>query len=366
MVSLCAEVPPPRVPPVTAGSDIWTLAGRHELTGVVAHRLRALGREVPARAWAEHERVAAFLQARFDLVDAAATEMHARGIRVVVLKNGGIARALSRCYGCSQMGDIDLMVAPSDFEAAHRIMLGHGFAVRFRDRFAAADETATLRKGSAEYSMALGDAVCWVELQSRPVDGRWIRPDQEPAAHDLVERSREISGTALRLLAPEDNLLQVALHTAKHSYVRAPGLRLHLDVERILRHEEIDWQAFVALTERYRVATPVYFSLAIPASLFGTPVPPWVLDRLRPSRIKEAAVFGFIRSAGLLEPDQHKFGRLSYLAFSALLYDDVRGLWRAAFPSRDWMQAQYGPSSRALSLAYASRLAMLLFRRSKT
>jgi len=55
------------------------------------------------------------------------------------------------------------------------------------------------------------------------VAGRWIRPDQEPGAEELLARSISIPGSAARLLAPEDNLLQIALHTAKHSYVRAPG-----------------------------------------------------------------------------------------------------------------------------------------------
>ena len=47
-----------------------------------------------------------------------------------------------------------------------------------------------------------------------------------------------------QILSPEDNLLQVALHTAKHSYVRAPGFRLHSDVDRIVCFQEINWNIF--------------------------------------------------------------------------------------------------------------------------
>ena len=52
---------------------------------------------------------------------------------------------------------------------------------------------------------------------------------------DLIDRSQQIEGTSLRILSPEDNLLQVCLHTAKHSYVRSPGFRLHLDVDQLFR-----------------------------------------------------------------------------------------------------------------------------------
>ena len=86
----------------------------------------------------------------------------------------------------------------------------------------------------------------WWELQWRPVSGRWIRPDQEPDSAGLVDRSRPMEGTRARLLSPVDNLLQVALHLAKHSYVRAPGLRLHTDVDRVVRRQPIDWEAFAA------------------------------------------------------------------------------------------------------------------------
>ena len=84
----------------------------------------------------------------------------------------------------------------------------------------------------------------WVELQWRPVAGRWIREDQEPNADDLINRSLPITGTNVRLLAPEDNLLQVCLHTAKHSYMRAIGFRLHTDVDRIVNYQNINWNIF--------------------------------------------------------------------------------------------------------------------------
>ena len=34
--------------------------------------------------------------------------------------------------------------------------------------------------------------------------GRWIRPDQEPLADDLLDRSISIPGSSARLLSPED------------------------------------------------------------------------------------------------------------------------------------------------------------------
>ena len=90
--------------------------------------------------------------------------------------------------------------------------------------------------------------------------------DQEPQAEELLARSVPIPGSAARLLAPEDNLLQVALHTAKHSYVRAPGFRLHTDVDRIVRRQPLNWEVFLTRVMSLEVKTPVYFSRRFPGS----------------------------------------------------------------------------------------------------
>ncbi|MEA3341975.1 MAG: nucleotidyltransferase family protein [Chloroflexota bacterium] len=190
---------------------------------------------------------------------------------------------------------------------------------------------------------------------------------KKQAAEALIARSIPILGTAARLLAPEDNLLQVALHTAKHSYVRAPGFRLHTDVDRIVRRQTIDWDLFLARTLALQVKTPVYFSLAIPNALFGTPIPDRVLPALRPPRWKERLLTRWLNRAGLFNPDECKFSRPGYILFTALLYDDLSGLWRAVFPERGWMQARYGFRRHWLLPYYhGRRLIDLAFRRVST
>ena len=204
----------------------------------------------------------------------------------------------------------------------------------------------------------------WFELQWRPVAGRWIRPDQEPSVDELMDRSVPIHGTTVRLLAPEDNLLQVALHTAKHTYVRAPGFRLHTDVDRIVHTQRIDWDVFLSRVRRLNVATVVYFSLAIPVAIFNTAIPDRVLDQLRPPPWKETVMLRWINQSGLFNPFQKKFGKLRYIAFTALLYDDTRGLRRGIFPDAGWMRERYGfKSGIILPFYYAKRIANLTFRR---
>ena len=301
-------------------------------------------------------------------LDRLAASLAEAGIPLVVLKNGGIARGIFPCPGCCPMGDLDVLVEKRHFRRAHELLLTQGYNFEFRSPLEKASLEAAERGGGAEYWKVLpGGARLWLELQWRPVAGRWIRPDQEPKAEELLARSIPIPGSAARLLAPEDNLLQVSLHTAKHSYVRAPGFRLHTDVDRIVRRQPLDWALFLRRVLSLKVKTPVYFSLAIPRSLFGTPIPAEVLAQLRPPPWKMRLITNWLQRVGLFNPGEHKFGRAGFVLFTALLYDDLKGLLRGLFPGKAWMQAHYRfHRSWLLPYYYGRRLADLTLRRNAT
>jgi hypothetical protein len=345
------------------------LARENEVDPLVAHGLmEILGSEVPAPWRQSHDETFARLSLYLGELDRLAARLAEEGIPLVALKNGGIARGIFPCPGCCPMGDLDVLVSIRHFRRAHELLLAEGYIFEFRSPLEKASLEAAERGGGAEYWKVLpGGARLWLELQWRPVAGRWIRPDQEPKAEELLARSIPIPGSAVRLLAPEDNLLQIALHTAKHSYVRAPGFRLHTDVDRVVRRQPLNWELFLARVIALEVKTPVYFSLAIPRFLFGTPIPDEVLARLEPPAWKIALITRWLQRAGLFTPDEHKFGRAGFVWFTALLYDDLEGLWRGLFPGQAWMQAHYRfQRSWLLPYYYGRRLVDLALNRVST
>ena len=347
------------------GDSAFETANDNDVDCMVGH---ALGEQAGAEWKDAHASIESRMNRLMAELDSVAELLHAHGIPVVALKNAGIARGLFDCLGCCPMGDLDLMVRKSDFREAHQLLVDDGYEFEFRSEFEENDLEEAERGGGSEYFKMLPDgSKLWLELQWRPVAGRWIRPDQEPDSTELMGRSVEIPGSHVRLLSPQDNLLQVALHTAKHTYVRAPGLRLHTDVDRILLRQEIDWREFVDRTRKLRLCTAVYFSLLIPSHVLGTQVPDWVLAELRPSRWKVAVLSSWIRQAGLTEPNRRKFTRLRYIAFNSLLYDDLSGFLKGLFPSPEWVLERYGSRNRlVLPILYARRLWELLFRRANT
>ena len=350
--------------------EAFKMAHENQVASHVAHALMAdRGHDnVPAHWQMAHKKTDERISAYMVELDRIAALLDKEGIPLVALKNAGIARGIYDCLGCCPMGDLDVLVERRHFCRAHQILTDDGYHFEFRSPLEEAGLEVAEKSGGAEYWKILSNGEkLWFELQWRPVAGRWIRPDQEPSAEDLMARSVPIAGTVVRLLSPEDNLIQVSLHTAKHTYVRAPGFRLHTDVDRIVRRQPLDWDLFLKRMQELEVKTAVYFSLAIPKAIFQTPVPDEVLERLKPSKWKEQLITKWLQSAGLFNPDKKKFGRLGYVLFTSLLHDDLSGLWRGMFPNRRWMRDRYGFTNNLLLPYYhLRRIADLIVRRAST
>ncbi len=345
------------------GDDaLFALCERNGITSIAAAALTRSLEDKPARWRHSHTGVKRRVSSYMEQLDLVAGIFAENDIPLIALKNSGIARGIYPFYGECPMGDIDVLVARTDFRKAHSLLIDLGFEFKFRSPLESEDLDKAEQGGGAEYRISSGEENSWFELQWRPVAGRWIRPDQEPDAGELLGRSVAIEGTQARMLSPEDNLLQVALHTAKHSFVRSPGFRLHTDVDRIVRETEIDWHVFLDRVATLEVKTAVYFSLALAHDLLGTPVPQEALTGLRPGQLKVALVTRWLEKVGLFEPESKKWSRIGYVLFVVLLYDDISGLVRSVFPDRAWMQQRYGEKGN-LPYLYVRRILDLLLNR---
>ncbi len=348
---------------------LFEFAEEHECTSIVAARLQTMKKSSPQWDTALNDWKYRLRQ-RFEALDALAAALKKENIPVIALKNAGIARGIYPYPEECPMGDFDVLVRKSDFVKAHEIVMSQGFELGFRAAQTIEEEgvNAGLISGGTEYKKDLTDDILWLELQWRSIAGRWIAPEVEPKADDLMQSAVPIDGTDILLQDPVSNLVQVALHTSKHSYVRAPGLRLHTDVDRIVRaYPNLDWDAFITRIRTMKVTVPVFFSLAIPKTILGTPIPDDVLDALEPPKTQRDFIFRMIRDAGLFHPLAHKFSRLKYLIFTAALFDSPKACMHSAFPSPAYMKELYHLSSDTqLPICYTKRFLGLIFKRVRT
>jgi hypothetical protein len=318
----------------TSPSRVIGFAERNELGPIIGKAvLESDAEDIPAREqWREiydaSSRRMSILMATLDWV---ADRFSEEDIPLVGLKNAGIARGIYPDPAACPMGDLDVLIPRSRFHEAHGLLLEMGFEFESRSSIEPDELEEAFEGGGTEYRKEIDGETVWFELQWRPVAGRWIRQDQEPSGDDLIAEATPAEGSKVLILDPTSNLLQVALHTAKHTYVRAPGLRLHTDVDRIVTFAEPDWVAFVERVIRLETITAVYFSLAIAHELLGTDIPASVLRALQPPLWKREIIARWLARADIFEPHEQKFNRAGMIGFHALLYDDAAGLTASVF-----------------------------------
>ena len=298
-------------------------------------------------------------------LDKLSSKLLENNIPVLALKNSGIARGIFRDFACSPMGDIDVLVKPKDFFDAHEKLIELGYEFSDRSPFAINDIKEAFNHGGSEYQCLLPNGnYLWIELQCRSVSGRWIQPDQEPSTEYLFSNSIAIDGSSCRLLSPVDNLLQVCLHTAKHSYVRSPGFRLHTDVDRIVKFNDINWDTFCKKVEDLHIRTPVYLSLLIPKNLLDSGIPDFVLKRLNFSPLKHLFLQNWLINVGLFGPHDKKWSRIGFIIFNCMLYDGLGDFFKALFPEKKFLGVK-NMKGKFFFIFYFKRIIDLLFNRSK-
>ena len=339
---------------------LFELCAEHELEGTVAsHIMEDNLIELPKiwqEAYNKQKNRQLFLKQKAIEV---CNKMHENGIDMVVLKNGGIMLDIVDDAAACPMEDIDSLVRKEDFYKAHEILLSQGFNFKFRSEFEFEHLEEAFKDGATEYYLTMPDGEkIWFELAWRAVAGRWIRPDLEPDTDLFINNSHPAKETFAYVLSPEDNLLQVCIHTAKHSYVRAPGLRLHLDVDRIISNCEIDWDLFLEKVKQSHTKSAVYLSLLIPANLFNTDVPEYVLEQLKPKKRKLNVLLKGLSNAGLLHPKQRKFSKLAFLRFQTAIYDSYKDMLKVIYPNSKWMKERYGYKSSLLTPIYMATRAL--------
>lgn len=344
----------------------WEMAKNNRVESIVAHTLMdALGRDNIPTHWVKaHEESLNRISAYLVELDRIATLLKDAGVIIILIENAAIAKYFYLCPGCFDFGDLDLFVQRKNLPIIHKILSKQGY------KFKLAGNNMSLNapnfyNGRVEYITVLANKYpLRINLQCSLVARRWFNGESEPNFDELFSRSVAIPESAVQVLCPEDNLFQLALHNAAHSYIRKPGIRLHLDIELFLRRVSINWKNVFEIAKRFHSKTIIYFSLVIPKVLFGTLIPDEVLVRLKPPIWKEKIINNWLQKVGFFNPDEKKFGGLRYILFNILLYDDLNGLWKAVFPERKWMKERYGFKNNLLLPAYyISRLKDLLFRR---
>lgn len=301
---------------------LFQFAQIHECASIVAARLQALGKSSPR--WDNELDTWKYrLHQRFERLEGLATALKHENIPFMAIEEAGIARGIYRHDAECPMDDLAGLVRKDDFRRAHEIVMDLGYALEnsaTKPMEELVDEG--FLRGELDYAQELADDVLSLKLRWHPLGRSGICADIDACADEWFREAIKMPPSDMAILAPEDNLLQVALRTASLAYVRAPGIRIHADVDRIVRGVgAFDWSLWLEKVRKMRATTAVFFSLAIPRAIFETPIPDEVLDALEPPKFRRNALFSCLKKAGIFHPSRAKFPFFRDLMFRFMICD---------------------------------------------
>ncbi len=283
-----------------------------------------------------------------------------RGITPIVFKGAALAFTVYPDPACRPMGDLDLWLSDDEMPHAQAALEAAGYRQHVKD----ARPLALQAQRAGEIQLVGRQAGRGlVELHWGIFAGEWLR--RAAAVDSAGPRERAIpvtlAGQAARTLAPEDAIIQLAVHLAVNHQMAYPGVRGLLDVALVAAHNPVDWDAVVHRARAWRVAVATWLVLSLTAELFGLADVRAAGCRLQPSAVRSRLLARFTGPGAILRGQDitHSRWRLVYqLMLVDRPQDAARLVWRALWPEDAWLTARYGaasPGIRARHLLMAAR-----------
>ncbi len=218
-------------------------------------------------------------------------ELGGAGVRAVPYKGPTLAVAAYDDVALRSFQDLDVIVRPDKFERALDALQASGYALleSAEGRF-----HATLKHRDTGVPLELHRDVVRRNLFPTGLElaSMWDR---------LVEV--ELLGSPLPSFAPEDTLLLLCLHGAKHEW---QGLVWLCDLAEYVRaHPNLDWAGVLRQAERARVTRVVLLGLALAEGILAAPLGETVQRQIARDRslpgLKAEVISRFYEDQGLLE-----------------------------------------------------------------
>ncbi|HOL17648.1 MAG TPA: nucleotidyltransferase family protein [Bacillota bacterium] len=197
-----------------------------------------------------------------------------QGIAAILLKGAHLAEHVYENIALRGMGDADLLVKKEDLLRADRELLRLGAEPGERVR--------VYSRHSHHFGYRLRPSGLMVEIHWALITSLYpCRVDEG----GLWRRARpvKLGPEQAWVLSPEDLLLHLCLHAAKH--INEITLRDLFDLGAVLRRYEaaLDWRELAARARQWGILRAVYVLLSLTRDLLGSPVAADTLEALRPA-----------------------------------------------------------------------------------
>lgn len=188
------------------------------------------------------------------------------GIEVLPYKGVTVAETIYGDMALRQPGDIDLLIRPSDFSRARQVLGQLGY--KPHETLSAAAERAYLRSGyECAFDGPAGSNLLELQWALQP---RFYSVDLN--VEDLFARAVPVTvaGRNLRTLSPEDLLIVLSLHAAKHVWARLIWL---CDIGRIMALPNLNWKQISEVAHTLGIVRILSVTFLLTERLLGVRLP---------------------------------------------------------------------------------------------
>jgi hypothetical protein len=312
---------------------VWNTSGGRDLPAELAATLRA----------AYFAAMADDLLHRHELQDVLRT-LAAQDIVAVAFKGAALAHTVYPDSACRPMGDLDLWLAARDLPRAQDVLEQSGYRFSINP-----DRPPALKQLHGDEIQLTGQApgAGLVELHGGVFVGTWLRLTARVDEAAVWERTAAVTllDQPVRLLAPEDAVLQLLVHLGiNHQFSMSP-LRSLADVVLLARSSPLDWAMMAKRAQAWRIATVAWLGLSLAADLAGLSEVHAILPQLAPSRLRQSLLRRLVNADRLVAQIDVRVSRWRYVLLLALVdrpRDILKLIFRTLWPERDWLSARYG------------------------
>jgi len=267
------------------------------------------------------------------LLDAIFKEMKNKNIPIFLYENFGSLLLSGEDIGLFCSGDVDLCSLKEYENDITEILSNFGYvpAAR-RDK----KENFNIR---SEFSKSSNDDNIWINVAWMPlVEGLSLTCANVDVKYFIDTRVNIIN---LNIEVPEksDLLFLCLLHSSIHKYTCSPGMKLIVDIDRLVISGKINWEKIINLAIKYNVKRRIAISLMVTHDFLNTSFPMEVITRLSGNNNIIKKIYKYIVNKSFLINNDVEFNIIRSLYLNSMFCDKgpLVGFFRILFPQPEWL-----------------------------
>ncbi len=285
------------------------------------------------------------------LLDAIFKEMKNKKIPIFLYENFGSLLLSGEDIGLFCSGDVDLCSSLEYKEKVIKVLSSFGYFLRIR-------KYENLNVWT-EFCNTAGTNDIWINVMWTPVTEKVLAVAPEIDSKFFLNDIVPIKNLNINVPTRTNLLFLCLLHTSVHRYTCSPGMKLNVDIDRLVISGKISWEKIVTLAIKYNVKRRIAISLMLASDFLGASVPQKTIIELGGSEYNTKKAYNYLVGHSFLANKSDEINRSRSFYLAALLHDKglLIGFLRILFPERKWLSKIYStPNKNNILKEYLLRI----------